>query len=187
MAQFITGAVTKSQWPSSEREYVLTGRSNVGKSTFINHLATHKIAYVGKTPGKTRMLNFYQLDGFFLVDAPGYGYAKRTLKELQQYQKMMEEYFSQRQQLKGALLLLDIRRIPNEDDQMMLEYFRDRNIPYRIVITKTDKQSNNQNAKALHIIAETLQEDKNAFWVSDIRKRENFSQMRQCLKDDLLF
>ncbi|MBQ6368374.1 MAG: ribosome biogenesis GTP-binding protein YsxC [Erysipelotrichaceae bacterium] len=177
MTRFLTSAVSAAQWPESEREYLLVGRSNVGKSTFINCLFGQKIAYVGKTPGKTRMLNFYQADGFTLVDAPGYGYAKRTQKEQLLYRKMMNEYFARRKALREVLILLDVRRIPSEDDQIMLDYVRQSGIPYRIVITKTDKQSRNQNIQAVNKIAAELGEEKENFILTDIRRKDVYQEL----------
>lgn len=177
MTRFLTSAVSAAQWPESEKEYLLVGRSNVGKSTFINCLFGQKVAYVGKTPGKTRMLNFYQAEGFTLVDAPGYGYAKRTQKEQLQYRRMMNEYFERRKALKEVLLLLDVRRIPSEDDRIMLDYVRQTGTPYRIVITKMDKQSRNQNIQAVKKIAAELEEDKADFILTDIRRKDVYQEL----------
>ena len=177
MTRFLTSAVSAAQWPESEKEYLLVGRSNVGKSTFINCLFGQKVAYVGKTPGKTRMLNFYQAEGFTLVDAPGYGYAKRTQKEQLQYRRMMNEYFERRKALKEVLLLLDVRRIPSEDDRIMLDYVRQTGTPYRIVITKMDKQSRNQNIQAVNKIASELEEDKADFILTDIRRKDVYQEL----------
>ena len=177
MTRFLTSAVSAAQWPESEKEYLLVGRSNVGKSTFINCLFGQKVAYVGKTPGKTRMLNFYQAEGFTLVDAPGYGYAKRTQKEQLQYRRMMNEYFERRKALKEVLLLLDVRRIPSEDDRIMLDYVRQTGTSYRIVITKMDKQSRNQNIQAVNKIAAELEEDKADFILTDIRRKDVYQEL----------
>ncbi|MBQ1512534.1 MAG: ribosome biogenesis GTP-binding protein YsxC [Erysipelotrichaceae bacterium] len=177
MTRFLTSAVSAAQWPESEKEYLLVGRSNVGKSTFINCLFGQKVAYVGKTPGKTRMLNFYQAEGFTLVDAPGYGYAKRTQKEQLQYRRMMNEYFERRKALKEVLLLLDVRRIPSEDDRIMLDYVRQTGTPYRIVITKMDKQSRNQNIQAVNKIAAELEEDRADFILTDIRRKDVYQEL----------
>ena len=177
MTRFLTSAVSAAQWPESEKEYLLVGRSNVGKSTFINCLFGQKVAYVGKTPGKTRMLNFYQAEGFTLVDAPGYGYAKRTQKEQLQYRRMMNEYFERRKALKEVLLLLDVSRIPSEDDRIMLDYVRQTGTPYRIVITKMDKQSRNQNIQAVNKIAAELEEDRADFILTDIRRKDVYQEL----------
>ena len=104
-----------NQWPTTEiSEIVLSGRSNVGKSSLINSLVGRRaLAYVGSRPGKTRFLNFYNLDDeVMLVDAPGYGYAKRSKSEILNYGTIIDEYFSTRENLKGCILVLDVRHLP---------------------------------------------------------------------------
>ena len=145
--QLVISAASKKQWPDSElAEIVMAGKSNVGKSSLINALVNRKsLAYVGQTPGKTRLLNFYNLDDkIMLVDAPGYGYAKRSKGEYIDYGKMMDEYFKERKHLKGCLLILDIRHRPSENDCTMYQYLKGTNVPMIIVLTKTDKLSYSQ-------------------------------------------
>ena len=158
--KFVSSAAAQSSWPLSLLpEVVLIGRSNVGKSSFINKIFNRKnLAYVGQTPGKTRLLNFYQVaDDFMVVDAPGYGYAKRSQKELSHYQALMESYLNDRENLKASILLLDIRRVPNQDDLIMLEYLHYHKLPVLIVLTKSDKLSNQKQLIQKKLIAETLE------------------------------
>ena len=138
-AKLLISAAGKSQWPDSELpEIVLAGKSNVGKSSLINTLLNRKsLAYVGKTPGKTRLLNFYEVNQqFMMVDVPGYGFAQRSQKELIDFGTMMEDYFSERKQLKVCIQIIDLRHGPSKDDLMMLDYVRSNGIPVLIVATK---------------------------------------------------
>lgn len=141
-AELLISAPDRASWPDSELpEVVLTGRSNVGKSSFINAITGRKkLAYVGNTPGKTRLLNFFSLDDrYMLVDVPGYGYANASKAQLVKFGEMMEDYFALRKQKKGLVILLDARHLPSEDDLTMLEYARYYRIAICIVATKMDK------------------------------------------------
>ncbi len=156
MIKFISSATKLEQYPVSNAEVVFVGRSNVGKSSLINKLYG-KVAYVGKTPGKTRLLNFFDVNGKYTVcDVPGYGYARRSEKEMIEFGEMMDEYFSCREPLKLCVMILDIRRTPNQDDKDMLEYLNEHNIPVLFVFNKCDKFSNNQRINQLKIIYKTL-------------------------------
>ena len=158
-AKFIISATCKEQWPNdSLSEILLCGRSNVGKSSFINTMVNRKnLAYTSSTPGMTRMLNFYDLDHKLrFVDAPGYGFQKKARSGYEAFDKLMNEYFSKRDNLKACVLLLDVRREPNADDISMLEYIQAHHYPCIIVLTKCDKLSNNQIVKQMKIISETL-------------------------------
>ncbi len=140
--EFLTSAAGKEGWPESELpEFVFAGRSNVGKSSLINTMVNRKkLAYVGNRPGKTRLLNFFTVNkkiGF--VDIPGYGFANRSQRELIQFGKMMDEYFLERKNLKGLILLVDYRHTPTKDDLMMIEYARNCRLPVLVAATKKDK------------------------------------------------
>ena len=130
---------------------LLAGRSNVGKSSFINAITGRKkLAYVGNTPGKTRLLNFFNIDDrYMFVDVPGYGFANLSKAQLIAFGEMMEDYFANRIQKKGLLMLVDARHLPSEDDLGMLEYARYYEIPVCIVATKTDKV---QASKRYHML-----------------------------------
>lgn len=147
---FVRSAPDKSQWVIDDRkEFVILGRSNVGKSTFINRLANQKqLARASSTPGRTRLLNFFDVDGRFrIVDAPGYGYAGVRKTQDRAFGQMMDEYFKERKNLVGAVLLLDARRVPNEDDLEIFRYLVLEKITFILVATKYDKL--NQSQKAL--------------------------------------
>lgn len=141
-ATFLTTAVRKDQFPDSPLpELVMAGRSNVGKSSLINALAQQKsLAYVGKRPGKTRYINFYQVEHqVMFVDVPGYGYAQRSQEELIAYGKLMEDYFMTREQIQAVILVVDSRHGLTVDDEDMLEFVESQGYPLLIVATKTDK------------------------------------------------
>ena len=157
--KLLVSAPNKASWPDLDMpEIVLAGRSNVGKSSLINTLCNQKqMAYVGNTPGKTRLLNFFDVGNeMVLVDVPGYGYANASQKMLIQFGQMMEEYFSLRTQLKGVVVLLDVRHKPTEDDLSMIEFARWRHLPILIVITKVDKCGHHELQKNLVRIAEAI-------------------------------
>jgi GTP-binding protein len=122
-------------------EIAVVGRSNVGKSSFINMIAdNHKLSRVSQIPGKTRLVNYFLLnDSFYLVDLPGYGFANLSKDQKTGWDAMLGEYFQKSQSLKAVLLLLDIRREPTSEDFLMLDLLKYYNLPYVIVATKADK------------------------------------------------
>ena len=127
-------------YPLDKDEIVFCGRSNVGKSTLINKLCNNnKLARVSSTPGKTATVNFYSAGEYYLVDLPGYGFSKKSFSEKERWASLMESYFSSSRNIKLAVLLLDSRRMPNEDDIDMINFFLDYCVPFSVVITKIDK------------------------------------------------
>lgn len=182
MIKFLTSATNSNNWPlNTGKEILLVGRSNVGKSTFINRIAKQKIAYVGKTPGKTRLLNFYEFEKYYLVDAPGYGYAKRNECEKEQYRLMMEEYLSERKNLSLVIMLLDARRIPSSEDKEMLTYLTYYHLPTFLVATKIDKLKNCQIKANLKIITQSLNLPINAIWFKDLSKQNEANELNDYL------
>ena len=135
-------AVRRSQYPEQNMpEFMLVGRSNVGKSSFINAVVGRKnIAYTSGKPGKTQTLNFYIVnDNFYMVDVPGYGYANVSKPVQQKFGKMIEEYLEKREQLIRVFMLVDFRHKPTEDDVLMYNFLKYYSIPVTIVATKADK------------------------------------------------
>jgi GTP-binding protein len=157
-SSFVTSAVKPQQYPFSHLpEVALAGRSNVGKSTLLNHLFRHKIVKVSSTPGKTQLINFFNVDDTFMcVDLPGYGYAKVPHHIKKQWGPMMQSYLSSREQLKLLLFLLDIRRTPNEDDLIFLNWALQSDLPCTLVLTKIDKVKNNERLRQTRKILDTL-------------------------------
>ncbi len=145
----MVSAATKEQLPEHDLdEIVLVGKSNVGKSSLINALLGRKrLAYVGAAPGKTRLINFFDVDQkWVLVDVPGYGYARISKKEQTRIDGLMEAYFSGRHQIKGMLILIDVRRDLSDYDKIMIDLAKSLAIPYMIVLTKSDKVSQSEIA-----------------------------------------
>ncbi|MCG1024899.1 ribosome biogenesis GTP-binding protein YihA/YsxC [Dehalobacter sp.] len=158
-AEFMISAVKPLQYPEGTKpELAVSGRSNVGKSSLINKLVNRKaLARVGKTPGKTQTINFFNInDEWYLVDLPGYGYAKVSQETRMQWGKMMQTYFRLRENLKGVIQLVDIRHQPTEEDRMMMEMLNINNIPVLVVATKADKIARGQRPKYLKIIADSF-------------------------------
>lgn len=140
--KMIISAVRRSQYPTDEKsEYLLVGRSNVGKSSFINTIIGRKnYARTSANPGKTQTINFYLVnDNFYLVDAPGYGFANLSKKKQKKFGLMMEDYITNRKNLKQVFMLIDFRHKPNSDDLLMYDFLKHYKIPVTIVATKTDK------------------------------------------------
>ena len=139
-------ATRRSQYPiDGKPEFLLVGRSNVGKSSFINSILSRKnLAYTSSRPGKTQTLNFYNINGsFYLIDVPGYGYAAVDKKTQAKFGMMIEEYLEKREELKRVFMLIDFRHKPMEDDVLMYKYLKHYNIPVSIICTKLDKISKN--------------------------------------------
>ena len=135
-------AKRRSQYPDNGRpEFLLVGRSNVGKSSFINTILNRKnLAYTSSKPGKTQTLNFYGINGdFYLIDVPGYGYAATSKENRQKFGMMIEEYLETREQLKRVFMLVDFKIKPTEDDLLMYNFLKYYNVPVTVVATKADK------------------------------------------------
>lgn len=171
-SEFITSAVKREQYPIDNRvEVAFVGRPNVGKSSIINSLTNRKkLAKVSQTPGKTRLVNFFLINNdFYLVDLPGYGYAKVSKAEKDSWGKTIEMYLKDREQLKRVVLLVDSRHKPTGDDIMMYEWFKHYGYDIVVVGTKSDKITRNELKKNEKVIRDTLKlrsEDKLYFFSS---------------------
>ena len=141
--EFIGGMAEKHGWrpESSLPEVAFAGRSNVGKSSLLNALVRRKsFARVSRTPGRTREINFFRVNNtFVLVDLPGYGYARISKTKKAEWRPMIESYLRRTTQLRGIVLLLDIRREPSEDDRAMLDFLAELGVPTIVALTKADK------------------------------------------------
>ena len=159
-------AVRRSQYPEDKKsEFLLVGRSNVGKSSFINTLIERKnFARTSSKPGKTQTLNFYKVnDAFYLVDVPGYGYASVSKDTQKKFGLMIEEYLKSRENLKHVFMLIDYRHKPTEDDVLMYEFLKYYNLDITIVANKYDKVGKNGRIKQDKLIKDTLKFDDNEF------------------------
>ena len=146
---FVKSCPNRKEKPQDVKpEVLVVGKSNVGKSSLINALCDKKrLAFTSSKPGHTRLLNYYDIDKkFYIVDAPGYGYAKGGIDLDRLFAEMMDSYFSNNRELKLVLVLLDARREISNDDQEIIDYIKESGFPYFIVITKIDKV--NQKEKA---------------------------------------
>ncbi|WP_028392121.1 ribosome biogenesis GTP-binding protein YihA/YsxC [Bacillus cihuensis] len=162
-ADIVISAVKPEQYPNEPiPEFALAGRSNVGKSSFINKMINRKnLARTSSKPGKTQTLNFYIInDMLHFVDVPGYGYAKVSKTERAAWGKMIETYFTNREQLKAALLIVDLRHPPTKDDIMMYDFFKHYDLPVIVVATKADKIPKGKWQKHLKVTRETLDMEK---------------------------
>lgn len=168
-------AVRRSQYPEDNRsEFLLVGRSNVGKSSFINTLIERKnFARTSSKPGKTQTLNFYGInDKFYLVDVPGYGYASVAKDTQKKFGLMIEEYLKERPNLKHVFMLIDYRHKPTEDDCLMYEFLKYYNLDITIVATKYDKIGKNGRLKQDKLIKDTLKfEDDEFITFSTVTKK----------------
>ncbi len=139
--KYIRSAVLPKDYPNTDRpEIALAGRSNAGKSSFLNAIANAKVAHVSQAPGKTRLLNFFDFGKHYrIVDMPGYGYASRSGDEIVQWTEMVETYVTTRETLAGMVLLMDIRRKWSAEEEMLKKFTETSGIPMAVLLTKIDK------------------------------------------------
>ena len=154
-------------------QLILCGRSNVGKSTFINSVANRKgLAKTSSTPGKTRSINFYEADKtFFIVDLPGFGYAKTSLKEREKWGMMVSKYILEAENIYHAFHLIDSRYEPTELDKQLNAWLRSANKNYSVILSKADKLNQSENHKALKAIKSVfpeLEQNENLFLYSSV-------------------
>ena len=158
-AELVISAVSKKQYPSGGYpEFVFAGRSNVGKSSFINKLCNrNKLARISANPGKTATINFYEIEQkIYFVDLPGYGYAKVSWSERQKWADMINEYLADESRVKTLFLLVDSRHKPTRDDVTMMDWIRATGLPFCVIATKTDKLSKKAAQENLAVIMDTL-------------------------------
>ena len=158
--ELIISAVQEAQYPETNlSEVALSGRSNVGKSTFINSMIGRKnMARTSQQPGKTQTLNFFNIDAqLIFVDVPGYGYAKVSKAQREKFGKMIEEYLTQRENLRLVIQLVDLRHNPTEDDVLMYNYLKHFDIPTLVICTKEDKIAKGKVQKHLKNIKDKLE------------------------------
>lgn len=157
-AEFVTSVGLNSEYPEkSKAEIAMVGKSNVGKSSLINSLCNNgKLAKTSQKPGKTRLINFFLVNGdFYLVDLPGYGFASAPKTEQQKWGQLMESYLSSGR-VSHIYMLIDIRHEPTADDKQMFKYILYYAIPYTLVATKADKLSRSKRRQAANACAKAL-------------------------------
>jgi GTP-binding protein len=187
-SEFITSAVTRPQYPQDGRpEIAFVGRSNVGKSSLINTLTNRrKLAKVSGTPGKTRLINFFLINNiFYLVDLPGYGYAKVSKVEKESWGRTIETYLTGREQLKKVVLLVDCRHKPTGDDVLMYEWIKYHGYETIIVATKSDKLTRNELRKTEKVIKDTLglKEEDKLFYFSSLKNEGKEKLLDEMFQD----
>lgn len=155
-ADFVKGATRASQYPNEGLpEFAFFGRSNTGKSSLINMLVNRKsLVKTGSRPGMTRVVNFFRINqAFMLADLPGYGYAQRSIKENEDFDRMLAEYASNRPELRTLFFLMDMRRVPTDVEKNTIEYFEKLGLEVIVVGTKADKLGNNEITRSLQAMA----------------------------------
>ena len=179
--KFEISAVSPKQYPTNNLpEIVLVGKSNVGKSSFINAMINRKkLARTSSEPGKTRQINFYNIDDlFYFVDLPGYGYSKMSKKEQAQVGTFTDSYLQNRKQISLVVFLLDIRHKPTENDRLMYEYVIRSGLPFIIIANKADKIAVTKVDKAVEDLQNELNPMKDATFLP-------FSAERKIYQDDV--
>ncbi|MGI6458521.1 MAG: ribosome biogenesis GTP-binding protein YihA/YsxC [Candidatus Hydrogenedentales bacterium] len=190
-AEFITSAVRPDQYPAARRpEFAFVGRSNVGKSTLLNILLNRRgLAKTSKKPGKTRLINFFDVNGaVHFVDLPGYGFARVSKKERIAWERSITEYITGRDQLRLVMHLVDARREPGDADRVLLDMLDEARVPALIVATKTDKLRARDRLPAQRQIRQALELDDDAlivFYSAETREgvRELWEVIDDCLKE----
>ena len=189
-ADFLISAVKVSGCPEGNLgEVMFCGRSNVGKSSFINMLVNRKnLARTSSNPGKTQTLNFFLINNeFYFVDVPGYGYAKVSKSVKETFGKMIEEYLTKREELKCVFLLVDFRHKPSEDDVLMYEFLKYYNKKVIVIATKSDKVKNSERRKNKELIKETLKlQDEDRLIITSSEKREGLGEVYTVL-DEVIY
>ena len=186
--ELVVSAVRRSQYPEDKKsEFLLVGRSNVGKSSFINTLIERKnFARTSSKPGKTQTLSFYLVnDAFYLVDVPGYGYASVSKDTQKKFGLMIEEYLKSRENLKHVFMLVDYRHKPTEDDVLMYEFLKYYNLDITIVATKYDKVSKNSRIKQDKLIKDTLKFNDNEFITFSTVTKKGRSEVLSILEEKI--
>lgn len=154
-AEFITSAASKSQFINSEKPVIaVCGKSNVGKSSFINMLANNKkLAKTSKEPGRTRLINYFDFGEFILADLPGYGFARVSREEKLKWARLLDDFFALKAHISHVFALADIRHDPTADDIQMIEYLYYNLVPFTVIATKADKISKAAQVKSVRNIA----------------------------------
>ena len=186
-AEFVGSYTNAQRIPSDGRPQIaFAGRSNVGKSSLLNKLTNRKrLAKTSKTPGRTRQLNFFLINkSYYFVDLPGYGYAKAPTKEKEAWSRLIDEYLETSEYLRGLVFLIDCRRDPTEDDLMMLDWLKAKEIAYTIVLTKADKLSRNNLINRTIRLAKTFGIEPIPFSIiSGVGKKELTSWIEKTVKN----
>lgn len=185
-AEFFTSYGEYKQIPPAEKiEIAFAGRSNVGKSTLINKVLNRKsLARVSSVPGKTATINFFKLEDIFLVDLPGYGFAKRSKSEMLRWSSLIEGYLTSGRDIALIFQLVDMRHSPSKDDLHMISYMIENEVPFVIILTKADKLTKNQRLERLKCFKDEIEyfEDINIVEFSGVTG-EGVDKIREIIED----
>lgn len=186
-AEFITSAASKAQFVKTDKPIIaVCGKSNVGKSSFINMLAGRKkLAKVSKEPGRTRLINYFDFGAFVLADLPGYGFARVSKEEKAKWAKLLDEFFAEREAA-HVFALCDIRHDPTADDKQMIEYLYYNIIPFTVIATKADKLSKAQQANGVTKIAAVYKCGKDNVIATSAQTRQGLEQVLEVIEKVLL-
>ncbi len=185
-AQFELSAGLGSQLPASSLpEVAVSGRSNVGKSSLINRLLNRRsLARTSATPGKTITVNFYRLDTMRLVDLPGYGYAKLSRAEKERFSQAIGQYLGDDRDLRLVLQLIDMRHPPTADDRQMLRFLSDSEVPFMVVLTKSDKLNRTEREQRLQAFEQEFSEYDGLYWLPfSAQSGEGVEELRTIVSD----
>ena len=189
ICEYIISATSKKQFPNTKNnpEFVFLGRSNVGKSSFINALTNRKnLARTSSKPGKTIAINFFEIDKkFYFVDVPGYGYASRAKDTRQDFGKYIEEYLVDNKNLKMTFLLVDSKVGPTNDDKLMFNYLKYLNLPITIIGTKADKVGTTKQIAQAKIISKALEIDLSTVILTSAVERRGFDKVLDLINKNL--
>lgn len=187
--ELVISAVRQSQYPDDKKpEFLLLGRSNVGKSSFINTIIERKsFARISSTPGKTQTINFYKINNeFYLVDVPGYGYANTNKEKIKKFGKMIEEYLNSREELKRVFLLIDFRHKPSEDDILMYNFLKYYEKKVTIIMTKVDRVAKmNFNKHKKVIIGALSLSDKDSYILFSSTEKMGKENIQELIKEEV--
>lgn len=184
-ATYITGGTTNKHFPTDNlNEVVFLGRSNVGKSSFINALTNQNIARTSSNPGKTQVINFFLInDSFYLVDVPGYGYARVSKDKKAEFGKMIENYLTNRNELKKVFLLIDFKVGPTSDDLLMYDFLKFYNKKIYIIATKSDKVNMSNTIKTKKMILDKLKIEENNLIITSSEKKIGLDKVLNILDE----
>lgn len=187
--QFIKSASKKSEFIIDDLPQIaIVGRSNVGKSSLINMLSNNKkMAKTSSTPGRTRLVNYFNINKqFYLVDLPGYGFAKASKNLTNTWDSVMNDYFVENEKLKLVFVLLDCRHMPSELDKQMLDYLAENEIPCVIILTKVDKISKSELNQNIAKISKDIRFNKDLIFSTSADKKQGVEQIEKYLLENFL-
>ena len=184
-ANYVIGGTKSQHFPTDNLpELLFVGRSNVGKSSFINALCNKTIARTSSNPGKTQVINFFLInEKFYFVDVPGYGYAKVSKTKIEEFGKMIENYITNRETLKAVFLLVDFKVGPTSDDLLMYEFLKFYNKKIYIICTKSDKVNMSNRVKAKKNILSKLDIDESSLLITSSEKKIGIDKILDLIEE----